>query len=75
MRDAAALRVSIEPTARFTQKSSWPQPTFHLEFKSARKQDWAAFANAYNGAGYKKNLYDAKLKTAYDLFAEDELKG
>ena len=42
--------------------------------QALRKQDWAAFASAYNGAGYKKNLYDAKLKTAYDQFARDEVK-
>ena len=42
--------------------------------KSALKQDWAAFASACNGAGYKKRFYDAKLKTAYDQFAKDEVK-
>ena len=30
-----------------------------------RQQDWAAFAKAYNGAGYRKNLYDEKLQAAY----------
>ena len=34
-----------------------------------RKRDWAAFAKAYNGAGYKKNGYDTKLEAAYDRFA------
>lgn len=30
--------------------------------------DWKGFARAYNGADYAKNLYDTKLKTAYDSF-------
>ncbi len=30
-----------------------------------RKQDWAAFAKAYNGAGYRANKYDAKLAAAF----------
>ena len=34
----------------------------------------AARAEVAAQAGYKKNLYDAKLKTAYDQFAKDEVK-
>ena len=30
-----------------------------------RKQDWAAFAHAYNGAGYRANKYDTKLAAAF----------
>lgn len=30
-----------------------------------RKHDWAAFAKAYNGAGYKANKYDTKLAAAF----------
>lgn len=30
-----------------------------------RRRDWAAFARAYNGAGYRKNRYDTKLEAAY----------
>ncbi len=30
-----------------------------------RKKDWAAFAKGYNGAGYKVNRYDTRLKNAY----------
>lgn len=30
-----------------------------------RQKNWAAFAKAYNGAGYHKNLYDTKLQSAY----------
>ena len=37
-----------------------------------QRQDWADFARAYNGKGFKKNLYDSKLKAAYDRFAAEE---
>ncbi|MDR1370676.1 MAG: N-acetylmuramidase family protein [Dysgonamonadaceae bacterium] len=30
-----------------------------------RNLDWAAFAERYNGPGYKQNQYDMKLQTAY----------
>ena len=30
-----------------------------------RRHDWAGFARGYNGPGYKKNRYDAKLAAAY----------
>ncbi len=30
-----------------------------------KEKDWAKFAEGYNGSGYKKNKYDAKLKKAY----------
>lgn len=30
---------------------------------------WAAFAKAYNGAGYKKNAYDTKLAKKYDEYS------
>lgn len=30
-----------------------------------RKHDWAAFASAYNGKGYKENNYDTKMAQAY----------
>lgn len=33
-------------------------------------KNWAKFAAAYNGPGYKKNRYDAKLQKAYDRFSE-----
>lgn len=32
------------------------------------QQDWAGFAFAYNGAGYRQNAYDDKLRTQYRLF-------
>ena len=36
-----------------------------------RKREWAAFAKAYNGAGYKANQYDTKLAAA---FARERLR-
>jgi hypothetical protein len=33
-----------------------------------RSRNWAGFATAYNGSGYKKNDYDKKMKEAYDRF-------
>lgn len=30
-----------------------------------REKNWANFAHAYNGSGYKKNKYDIKLEKAY----------
>src|SRR6476620_9299865 len=32
-------------------------------------KNWAKFAAAYNGTGYKKNQYDVKLQKAYDRFS------
>ena len=29
-------------------------------------KNWAAFARAYNGPGYRKNRYDERLRTAYE---------
>lgn len=34
-----------------------------------REQDWAAFARAYNGSGYRQNAYDSKLRDAYRRFS------
>lgn len=33
-----------------------------------RNHDWAKFARGYNGAGYKQNKYDIKLKAAYNKY-------
>ena len=33
-----------------------------------RKKDWAAFAKAYNGPGYKQNKYDTKLAVAHKKY-------
>lgn len=33
-----------------------------------RRHDWAGFARVYNGAAYKTNNYDVKMKRAYDKF-------
>jgi hypothetical protein len=37
-----------------------------------KKQDWAAFARAYNGPGYKANKYDTKLSEAYQHYSEKQ---
>lgn len=34
-----------------------------------QKKNWAAFAKAYNGAGYAKNNYDSKMAEAYARLA------
>lgn len=34
--------------------------------KHLRNKDWDAFAKGYNGAGYKENAYDQKLRNAYE---------
>lgn len=31
-----------------------------------QRHDWAGFARGYNGAGYKRNNYDEKLRQAYN---------
>lgn len=36
-----------------------------------RQKKWAAFARRYNGPGYRKNQYDAKMAEAYEDFQED----
>ncbi len=33
-----------------------------------KEKNWANFARAYNGPGYKKNKYDLKLKKAYEKY-------
>jgi hypothetical protein len=33
-------------------------------------KQWAKFAAAYNGAGFKKNQYDTKLQKAYERFSK-----
>ena len=40
-----------------------------------RRKDWAAFAKAYNGAGYRKNLYDEKLAAAYQRLSQSLAPG
>lgn len=36
-----------------------------------KSHDWAGFARAYNGPGYKKNKYDEKLATNYEKFKKE----
>lgn len=33
-----------------------------------QRLDWAGFAKAYNGAGFKENAYDTKLQKAYEKY-------
>lgn len=33
-----------------------------------RRHDWAGFARGYNGAGYKANRYDVRLRQRYDYW-------
>jgi predicted N-acyltransferase len=33
-----------------------------------KEKNWAKFAEGYNGAGYKKNKYDEKLRAAYHKY-------
>lgn len=40
----------------------------HLD-DELRRLDFAGFAYGYNGAGYAKNAYDVKMKTAYNKLA------
>ena len=35
-----------------------------------RKEDWAAFARSWNGAGYKRNSYDDRLRARYAWWAQ-----
>jgi hypothetical protein len=37
--------------------------------KALKGKKWAAFAKAYNGPAYARNLYDVKLERAYELHA------
>lgn len=37
--------------------------------KALKSKKWAAFAKAYNGPAYARNLYDVKLERAYELHA------
>ncbi|WP_236208451.1 N-acetylmuramidase domain-containing protein [Pseudomonas tohonis] len=38
-------------------------------FKALKGKKWAAFAKAYNGPNYARNLYDVKLERAYEQHA------
>lgn len=52
----------IEVMARFIEKNDLAG---HL-----RRKDWAKFARAYNGPGYKQNAYDTKMARAYAKWAK-----
>lgn len=46
----------------------------HL-FAALRNKDFAAFAEAYNGAGYAQNQYDTKMQRAYQKYAKGAAAG
>lgn len=37
-----------------------------------KAKNWAGFAKKYNGPGYKANLYDLKIKQAYDAYSKGQ---
>ena len=37
-----------------------------------RNRDWAAFAEGYNGRGFRQNKYDTKLKRAFRKYKKEE---
>jgi len=49
--------------ARFIQKSGL--------VAKINSQDWQGFARAYNGPGYRKNLYDKKIAAAFARYQKD----
>lgn len=53
----------FEAFLRFVEADS----TLHKALKAKR---WAAFAERYNGPGYRRNLYDTKLARAYERHAQ-----
>jgi len=68
---------AIKPFVADMQKSADLQLMAMVKFiknnpgmvASLRAKNWARFANAYNGSGYKLNKYDTKLAAAYGSFA------
>ena len=56
----AGAEEQVRAFARFISR-----PPF---LKALRKKDWAGFASAYNGPGYRQNKYDTKMETAYGRF-------
>ncbi|MFK7902000.1 MAG: N-acetylmuramidase domain-containing protein, partial [Nitratireductor sp.] len=56
-RARAGIAGQCELMVRFIKKSKID--------KYIENEDWAAFARAYNGAGYRQNKYDTKLAKAY----------
>lgn len=55
-------REHLKAFGRFIRETSFSGKTL-LEW--LKLKDWAKFAHGYNGAGYKKNKYDTKLRNAY----------
>jgi hypothetical protein len=38
--------------------------------QAIQDQDWQTFAHFYNGAGFRANSYDTKMKAAYEKYSE-----
>jgi len=60
-------RDQLEAFCRFTRKKKNREGRTLAELLTAK--DWSAFAYSYNGAGYRKNAYDDKLKQQYNRFS------
>ncbi|QKZ15173.1 N-acetylmuramidase family protein [Spirosoma sp. KUDC1026] len=67
---------SISEFIRLMEESEGAQLDLFISFirsmglsDELRRKDWAGFARAYNGAGYKINRYDVKLSQAYNRYA------
>lgn len=63
---------TIKEFVECVMRDSFSQFVLGVEFlkntgivKYLRTLDWAGFAKAYNGSGYKQNQYDIKLEKAY----------
>jgi len=60
-------RDQLEAFCRFVTKTKDRDGHTLAELLAAK--DWAAFAFAYNGAGYRQNAYDDKLKEQYRRYS------
>jgi hypothetical protein len=60
-------RDQLEAFCRFVERNKDRSGRTLAELLAAK--DWAAFAFAYNGAGYRQNAYDDKLRAQYRAFA------
>ncbi|MCF6322406.1 MAG: N-acetylmuramidase domain-containing protein [Rhizobiaceae bacterium] len=58
----SGLEGQVRLMARFIKKAG-------LVDKLAAR-DWAGFARAYNGPGYRRNKYDTRMARAYRIFAD-----
>ncbi len=59
-------RDQLEAFCRFIEKKKNHKGLTLVQL--LKNKDWASFAYAYNGAGYRQNAYDDKLKAQYQRF-------